>query len=66
MRPIEINSVIETYNDRVVVRDFITKNFDDGTKVRSVEVKTYDIALYCSSGQLQDHTSKGNVIDDMI
>ncbi len=66
MRPIEINSVIETYNDRVVVRDYITKNFDDGTKVRSVEVKTYDIALYGSSGQLQDHTSKGNVIDDMI
>jgi 5-methylcytosine-specific restriction endonuclease McrBC GTP-binding regulatory subunit McrB len=66
MRPIEINSVVETYNDRVVVKDYITRNYDDGTKVQNVVINSYAVTLYGNNGQLQDYTSKGNVVDKMI
>lgn len=66
MRPIEINSVVEIFSDKVIVKDFVTRNFDNGTKVQSVEISSYTVALYGNNGQLQDYTSKGNVVDKMV
>lgn len=63
MTPIEINSVVETYNNRVIIRDYKTKNFEDGTKVQTVEVRSYAITLYGSNGQLEQHSSKGDKVD---
>ena len=66
MNLIEVNSIVETFNDRVIIKDYITKNFDNGLKVQSVEISSYAVTLYGNNGQLHDYNSKGNAIDKMI
>lgn len=63
MRPIQIISSIETFNDRVVIHDHKIRNYEDGTRIDTLEIRSYPISMYGPDGKLDSYPSKGNILD---
>jgi hypothetical protein len=65
MIPIQVDTSYSWQGNRLVITDYKTKTFDNGLQLQTVERRSYQVTLYSSTGELVQHTNKGNAVDKM-
>ena len=65
MIPIQVDTSYSWHGNNFVITEYKTRKFDNGLQLHTVERRGYEVSLYSSTGELVQHTSKGNAVDKM-